>query len=88
MPEYHVGCGIAGIYAGTLNNRNKNIWQNKSMVTDEAIDAVRDYMKSELKEGEVKRTYEWTLKKGGKVRLTLEIVNDAAHDDKEDKPNA
>ena len=30
MSEYHVGCGSFGIYAGTLNSRNKNIWKNKS----------------------------------------------------------
>ena len=23
MAEYHIGCGIAGIYAGTLNQKNK-----------------------------------------------------------------
>lgn len=78
MADYHVGCGITGIFAGTLNSRNKNLWQNKSSVTDEAIDAVRDYMRSELKDGEIKRAYEWTLKKGGKVRLILEVA-DADH---------
>ena len=76
MADCHVACGITAIFAGTLNSRNKNIWQNKSPVTDEAINAVRDYMRSELKDGEVKRMYEWTLKKGGKVRLSLEIVKD------------
>ena len=25
MAEYHVGCGAFGIYAGTLNSRNKNM---------------------------------------------------------------
>jgi hypothetical protein len=83
MADYHVGCGIAGIYAGTLNSRNKNLWQNKSLVTDEAVDAVRDYMRSELRGGEIKRAYEWTLKKGGKVRLVLEVVNDEKRTDGE-----
>lgn len=32
MAEYHVGCGAFGIYAGTLNSKNKNLWQNKSEV--------------------------------------------------------
>lgn len=80
MADYHVGCGITGIFAGTLNSRNKNLWQNKSSVTDEAIDAVRDYMRSELKDGETKRAYEWTLKKGGKVRLILEVEKDASQE--------
>lgn len=39
--EYHVGCGIAGIYAGTLD---KDKWINKSDVTDEAISAVAQYL--------------------------------------------
>lgn len=38
------GCGAFGIYAGTLNSRNKNMWQNKTECTDEAICAVRDYL--------------------------------------------
>ena len=29
MAEYHVGCGAFAIYAGTLNAKNKNLWQNK-----------------------------------------------------------
>ncbi len=32
MAEYHVGCGAFAIYAGTLNSRNKNLWQNKTGV--------------------------------------------------------
>lgn len=27
MAEYHVGCGCFGIYAGTLNPRNKELWK-------------------------------------------------------------
>jgi len=42
MAEYHVGCGITAIYAGTLN-KNKTMWVNKSDVTDEAFDAVAQY---------------------------------------------
>ena len=37
MAEYRVGCGAFGIYAGTLNSRNKSLWQQKSDVTDEAF---------------------------------------------------
>lgn len=49
MAEYHVGCGIAGIYAGTLNKKG-NMWQNKSCVTDEALDAVAGYLVMHNKE--------------------------------------
>ena len=49
MAEYHVGCGAFGIYAGTLNSKNKSIWQNKSEVTDEAISAVAQYLLQEDK---------------------------------------
>lgn len=38
MAEYHVGKGLAGIYAGTIEK--SGIWRNKSDVTDEAIAAV------------------------------------------------
>ena len=43
MAEYHVGCGIAGIYAGTLNKKG-NMWTNKSDVTTEAIKAVAQFL--------------------------------------------
>jgi len=39
MAEYHVGCGLFEIYAGTLNKSN-DTWKNKSIVTDEAVSAV------------------------------------------------
>jgi hypothetical protein len=42
MAEYHVGCGITGIFAGTLNKKG-DMWINKSDVTDEAIRAVAQY---------------------------------------------
>lgn len=43
MAEYHVGCGITGIYAGTLNKKGDK-WINKSKVTDEAICAVAQFL--------------------------------------------
>lgn len=49
MSEYHVGCGILGIYAGRLN-KSKTLWLNKSDVTDEAISAVALYLLTEEKE--------------------------------------
>jgi len=39
---YHVGCGITGIFAGTLNKKGDR-WLNKSDVTDEAFNAVAQY---------------------------------------------
>lgn len=39
MAEYHVGVGIAGIYAGILT-KGGNMWKAKSDVTEEAIKAV------------------------------------------------
>lgn len=76
MAEYHVGCGCFGIYAGTLNPRNKELWKNKSEVTDEAINAVRDYMILELLGGmdctKAKTgAYEWD---GGKGIIELRIT--------------
>lgn len=44
MAEYHVGCGAFGIYAGTLEPRNKTLWRNKSDVTHEALGAVAQYL--------------------------------------------
>lgn len=44
MPEYHVGCGAFGIYAGTLNPKNKNMWKNKTECTQDAIESVIDHI--------------------------------------------
>ena len=78
MAEYHVGCGAFGIYAGTLNSRNKNMWQNKTECTDEAICAVRDYLVQKLLGGmdcekATSSGYEWTLKDGRIVELRVTI---------------
>ena len=78
MAEYHVGCGAFAIYAGTLNSKNKTLWQNKTECTDEAMNAVRDDMVSELLGGfecrkAVSSGYEWTLKDGRVVELRVSI---------------
>ena len=49
MAEYHVGCGIAGIYAGTLNKKG-NMWINKSLVTNEVLSCAFDYLYNNKKE--------------------------------------
>ena len=49
MAEYHVGNGLAGIYAGTLT-KDKTRWLNKSDVTDEAIAAVFTWMQDKAEE--------------------------------------
>lgn len=43
MADYHVHCGMAGIYAGTVM-KNGFEWKNKSLVTDEAMCAVAEYL--------------------------------------------
>lgn len=77
MAEYHVGCGVFGIYAGTLNKKG-DLWQNKSDVTEEALGAVRDYMVNELLGGydcekTNKNGYGWKLKDGRIVKLEISI---------------
>lgn len=80
MAEYHVGCGVFGIYAGVLNSKNKEQWRNKTECTDEAICAVRDYMVEECLGGLrcIKAEtggYEWRLKDGRIVELRVTIKN-------------
>lgn len=78
MPNYHVGCGFASIYAGTLEPKNPNCWRNKSDVTDEGIVAVRDYMVDECLGGiackkATESGWQWTLKDGRSVSLIVKI---------------
>lgn len=42
MAEYHVGCGIAAIYAGIKFNAGG--WKSKSAVTDEVIGAAAQFL--------------------------------------------
>ena len=49
MAEYHVGCGVFGIYAGTIKP-NGYEWRNKSDVTSEALSASATYLYSMSKE--------------------------------------
>lgn len=85
MPNYHVGCGAFGIYAGTLNSKNKNLWQSKTECTDEAICAVRDYMIQELLGGLECETgstsgYIWRLKDDRIVELRVTVKEDKDND--------
>ena len=76
MPEYHVGAGLFGIYCGTLNKplKNGSTWKNKTECTDEALCAVRDFLKDEADREKLSRHgYEWTTKNGEVVRLVIEI---------------
>lgn len=80
MAEYHVGCGAFAIYAGTLNSKNRSLWQNKTECTDEALCAVRDYMVLHLLGGiDCRKSstggYEWTLEDGRTVELRVTIKN-------------
>ena len=54
MADYHVGCGVFGIYAGILNKKG-DAWRNKSEVTTEALDAVAGYLV--MHEKEMRFTY-------------------------------
>jgi len=77
MPEYHVGSGLFGIYCVTLNKPLKNggiTWRNKTECTNEALCAVRDFLKIEADSMKLSRHgYEWKTKDGRTVRLLVEI---------------
>ena len=65
MAEYHVGLGITGIFAGTLN-KTGTMWVKKSDVTDEAMCAVAQFL----------LTHEKVMKfnyKGKRYRLAVEL---------------
>lgn len=49
MADYHVGPGLFGIYAGTLNPKG-DTWRNKSEVTREALSSAAIYLLDNKKE--------------------------------------
>ena len=76
MSEYHVGCGLAGIYAGTLKSNNRE-WRNKTLVTDEALEAVRDWLYGEfIRDGKNSGGYTWTRKDGREVSLIIKVEDE------------
>lgn len=73
MAEYHVGCGLAGIYAGTLNKQGTE-WLTKSEVTEEARQAVIQYEKDRLgNERRVKETVKYTFRNGDVLTVTYAL---------------
>lgn len=72
MAKYHVGCGIIGIYAGTLNKKG-DTWTRKSDVTDEAIIAVAQF----LLEHEEAMVFNY---QGKKYRLAVEQAESESHE--------
>ena len=73
MSEYHVSCGMFGIYAGTVK-KNGTEWKDKTRVTDEAIEAVRDRLLSGTKfNNKTSNGYSWTTKEGNTVTLKVSI---------------
>lgn len=73
MAQYHVGCGLAGIYAGTLKTRKPDEWLHKSDVTNEAINAVVQYMYFKVPKGENSFAYGFKMRTGEYVRLKIEV---------------
>ena len=78
MTDYHVGSGVFGIYAGILNS-NGTTWREKTECTDEAIEAVRDWMVlHELGGYECEKAktggYTWKTKDGRTVELRISIL--------------
>ena len=58
MPNYHVGCGWSGIFAGTLNQKG-DMWRNKSDVTSEALCAAAHYLLFDEKEFRFQHKDKW-----------------------------
>ncbi len=87
MAEYHIGCGITAIFAGTLN-KNKTMWKSKSPCTDEAIEAVRDYIVQNelggLNSEKQAAGYMWKLKDGRTLELMVRVCSEEIE---EEHPN-
>ena len=70
--EYHVGCGLAGIYAGTIKKPGE--WKNKSEVTSEALRSVAEYMVGKIKPGDKAYEITWTNQTtGNKIRWVYKL---------------
>lgn len=77
MGKYHVGCGFAGIYAGTLNKKG-DMWKDKNDVTDEAIRSVVQHMYEQIPKDKNGIAYIYTFRNGDKVRVAVEKVKEVS----------
>ena len=95
QPTYHIGCGLMGIYAGTIRGKigkdGNGAWYRKTLCTDEALEAVRDYivqeclggLSSEKKNG----GFSWNLKDGREICLMVTIKEGNGVDDSKEINN-
>ena len=83
MAEYHVGYGLAGIYAGTLKPNGKE-WRNKSDVTEEAVCTVASFMYFNIPKGENTFAYGFRMRDGKYVRLTVESSDEPLQPERKD----
>ena len=86
MADYHVGCGLAVIYAGTLK-KNGYEWNNKSDVTEEAIRAVANYMLGKIPKGESSFSYRYRLVDNRRLNITVIVFSDDVGEDSNNESN-
>ena len=72
MPEYHINCGLDEIYAGVFK-KNSTEWETKTPVTQEAIEAVRNYLFMKIKNND-SFSYSWDLNSNEKIELLVKIT--------------
>lgn len=65
------------IYIGRVNKKEDN-WLEKEDRTDEVLEAVRNHLYQNLKDGETKTCYSWKRKDGKIVKLMLEVCDEEA----------
>lgn len=73
MTDFHVKACDGGIVAGVLR-KDGEFGKQHSVVTDEALIAVRDYLLCTLPEGNNQRVLLWQGTEGVAVALTLTIM--------------
>lgn len=75
--DYHVRCGLKGIYAGklTTNEDGFQVWTDRSEVTEEAICAVATYMYGNLEKTGTSTSYTFNLSDGTQMKIHAEVTN-------------
>lgn len=74
MAEYHVGTGLAGIYAGTISK--PGVWRSKTDVTEEALWSVALYLKGLIKTGDNAAQAAWSIGDGKRLVITCQVVSE------------
>lgn len=80
MHKYTVAADENEIYAGIMNPTNEDgtkTWKRKMLCTDEALEAVKDFLLYKAKEADSNTVFTFWKDNGKIIKLSLEVMDES-----------